>query len=92
MFDGERRLPFAPPQHQNLDDNHSIIANTLGLPYKKRAFFSPFDHLLLVNLVTRLLQWPFLEMAIRASLQAEMAFILRVLRVYTYIKKFCLLK
>lgn len=79
------------PQHQNLGDNHLITANTLGCHIKKRAFFPAFDHLLLVSLVSRLSQWPFLELAARASLQAEMAFVTCVLRVYTFIKEFCLL-
>lgn len=79
------------PQHQNLGGNHSITANTLGCHIKKRAFFPAFDHLLLVSLVSRLPQWQFLELAARAPLQAEMAFVMCVLRVYTFVEKFCLL-
>lgn len=58
---------------------------------KKRAFFPAFDHLLLVSLVSRLSEWPFLELAARASLQAEMAFVACVLRVFRFMEKFCLL-
>lgn len=70
------------PQYQNLDDNHSTRAHTLGCHIKKRAFFPAFDHLLLVSLVSRLSQWPFLELAARASVKAEMAFVTCVLHVY----------